>query len=159
VVPIQADLRGEVFVITTIRFDRGREKGDVLSAAFEGLDSAIRTYDKEKNDSFRAWAVAKIKWAILDFVRREIHENRVAQRAQIKLVRPVKRKYAIEPRRLSGERPDAAAHCQNQRCQHPAFHHHPVMGCMYWSSLLPGSGWCQCDGFCVSIPIGQRTAI
>lgn len=137
---------------------RGIQSSDIRSAAFEGLASAVATWDQKKTP-FSPWASAKIRWAILEAARGEYRQRGRDRTAALQIVKSQQIRIKIEPRRLSEQVSDPAFICQDRNCRHPWFMHHPAMGCMYWDRRLPGSGWCKCDGFCSAIPIAQREAL
>ncbi len=141
----------------THRSWRSLNEEDVVGAAFEGLASAVLTYNHNKNDSFTAWARSKIKWAILDFVRAELKHRVKTQPFQTEtesgeviepFVRPVVK---LVPKDTTPGRVPSAAVCH--QCHHEYHFHHPRFGCMEWDRRRQGSGYCQCDGFQTRAPI------
>lgn len=126
------------------------EHDDVIGAAFEGLVSAANTFNPEKNDSFRAWASTKIKWGILDFVRKELRQGALTDQLEVEtpggdvVERPVKPVLKLIPKEPTPCKIPSAAVCVG--CKHPFEHHHERFGCMFWSRRFPGAGYCQCEG-------------
>lgn len=146
-------------VAREMRFTRSKWRGiasdDIQSAAFDGLASALATWNPDKS-TFAGWAAAKIKWAILEHARSEYRERSRERKFALELVRPRKVTAKIEPRRLSDGKPNQMSPCQDRCCGHPWYQHHASMGCLHWDCRLPGSGYCQCDGYCASVPVSQQ---
>jgi hypothetical protein len=60
------------------------DREDVLSWGIIGLLDAIETYDPERRTKFESYAVSKIRWAILDELRRaDSLTRRVRRRANV----------------------------------------------------------------------------
>jgi len=141
---------------------RHLDKDDVLEAGCSGLWAAMKTYNPDKQTSFKTWAQTKIKWAILDFSRSEArhHRNTVAledvkadnqhrggrQQADDSEQPFTKPVFKLVPKDPTPSTVPMLAVCN---CKHEFFFHHSGMGCMHWDRRRTGvgGGWCSCDDF------------